>query len=301
MRRDLFIRLACCVLASSSASCALATTDEIASEDRDVAYLTTRIIESRDDGTYRYTVDVSALSGGRCRVRVPLADDEAPEFRRSYPDSVESVVAGLGDGPVVFYVHGYNIGFERACEDAAQLARQTDFEGRLLLFSWPASTTVLTYSKDARKLAASMPDILGSLEMVVDRYGADQVNVIAHSMGSRIVNDAIDGGLRLPGDVRVSNLVLIAPDLDRETFVDALPTLKTLFDDISVLVSDDDRLLLLSETVNFGARLGQADDVAIDGAEIIDVTGVEDPGFGGHVYHLTSAEVGSILRRLLSD
>ena len=66
-----------------------------------------------------------------------------------------------------------------------------------------------------------------------------------------------------------------------------------------MLVSDSDRLLLLSQAVNLGERLGQAEDVDVDGVEIIDVTGVDDAGLGNHVYHLANKNVGKMIGAIL--
>ena len=70
-------------------------------------------------------------------------------------------------------------------------------------------------------------------------------------------------------------------------------------DDITVLVSDSDQLLLLSQAVNLGERLGQSDDVDVDGVAIIDVTGLDNAGLGNHVYHLTNEAVGKAIGAIL--
>jgi esterase/lipase superfamily enzyme len=194
-------------------------------------------------------------------------------------------------------VHGYNIGLERACRDAAVLSRRTGSDGRVLLFSWPASRTIVTYHKDARRLAGSMAQILEVLDELGRRQGRGNVNIVAHSMGSRIVLEAIES-LEVADD-KFGDLVLIAPDIDRDLFVEVLPDLKRIVADITVLVSDKDRLLLLSQTVNLGARLGQSDGVEIEGVDVIDVTEAGDAGFGGHVYHLTNENVGRVLGGIL--
>jgi hypothetical protein len=66
-----------------------------------------------------------------------------------------------------------------------------------------------------------------------------------------------------------------------------------------VLAYEDDKLLLLSQIVNQNERLGQDSDLSIDDVEMIDVAGIEDLGFTGHLYHLENTRVGDLLRELL--
>ena len=75
--------------------------------------------------------------------------------------------------------------------------------------------------------------------------------------------------------------MLVAPDIERDRFVEILPGLRRVVDDITVLVSDSDQLLLLSQAVNLGERLGQAEDVDVeinDDDLKIDVYRAQGPG-----------------------
>ncbi len=262
--------------------------------------MTNRAFSVNGRGDFRYTTETAETSGGRCELSVYELPDAEVVVERLESRSVEATLDSLRPGEsgrVTLYVHGYNIGLERACRDAAVLARQTGSDGRVLLFSWPASRTIVTYHKDAGRLAESMAQILDVLDELGRRHGRANVNIVAHSMGSRIVLEAIE--TLAVTDEKFGDLVLIAPDIDRDLFVEALPDLKRLVADITVLVSDKDRLLLLSQTVNLGARLGQSDGVDIDGVDVIDVTNAGDAGFGGHVYHLTNENVGKVIGRIL--
>ena len=266
----------------------------------ELPFVTNRAFSVNGQGDVKYSTETAETSGGRCELSVFELPDAEVVVERLETRSIEATLDALTPGEsgrVTLYVHGYNIGLERACRDAAVLARQTGADGRVLLFSWPASRTIVTYHKDAGRLAESMAQIIAMLDELGRRHGRGNVNIVAHSMGSRIVFEAIET-LEL-ADERFGNLVLIAPDIERELFVEALPDLKRLVDDITVLVSDKDRLLLVSQTVNLGARLGQSDGVDIDGVDVIDVTDVDDAGFGGHVYHLTNDSVGKVIGGIL--
>lgn len=281
--------------------CGGARAEEPAYELVEIPFLTNRVASVNRKGELRYAADsAEETTGGRCQLRVHELPDAEVVVERYVPVPADDAIGSLDAGTnerVTLYVHGYNIGLERACRDAAVLARRTGFEGRILLFSWPASRTVVTYHKDAGRFAESVPQIFAALDELGQRFGRGNVNIVAHSMGSRLVRDAVRLVDMSKG--RFGELVLIAPDVDRDAFVAALPDIERIVEDVTVLVSDDDRLLLLSQTVNLGARLGQAGSADIDGVDIIDVTGIGDAGFGGHLYHLTNEVVGEVIGAIL--
>lgn len=272
---------------------------ENASATAVVPYLTTRDFTVDASGEIDYSTDVSAVSGGECRVDLFDGEDlEVTNVSKGIraPDEVMAGFDGNSAEGVLVYVHGYNTDLERACRDAAVLAYRTGFLGRTLLFSWPASTTVVTYWKDERRIAESLPAIMDRLDALGDRYGYDKIKIVAHSMGSRLALEALAAPTQ---NQRFDDLILIAPDIDREMFIDALPVLQQRVKSISVIVSESDRLLMLSQAVNLGERLGQASDFVAAGVEVVDVSGFEDLGFGGHLYHLESDRVGEILKLIL--
>ncbi|WOJ94831.1 alpha/beta hydrolase [Congregibacter variabilis] len=264
-----------------------------------IPYLTTRGFSENVGGEIKYSTDVGEVSGGECRV--DLFDGESLEANNVSrgPRTFDEVMTGFDSNSaagILVYVHGYNTDLERACRDAAVLAYRTGFLGRILLFSWPASTTVVTYWKDERRIAESLPAIMERLDALGERYGYDKIKIVAHSMGSRLALDAIAAPSQ---NQKFEDLILIAPDIDRERFIDALPVLQQRVKSISVIVSESDRLLMLSQAVNLGERLGQASDFVAAGVEVVDVSGFEDLGFGGHLYHLESDRVGEILKLIL--
>lgn len=298
MRPIRFLLLAACLGFQQTACASVAEEGEARSLV--IPYLTTRAYKLKDSGDVKYSTDITETTAGSCTVLLDGSEELVKKVSHYGVRPIDDVVAGFADRAnegVLVYIHGYNIGLERACKQAAVLARRTGFENRLLLFSWPASRTVLTYRKDERRMIASMPAIVAALGNLAERYGAGNINVIAHSMGSRAIVSSIEAA-PAEGDP-IANLILIAPDIDRDVFAESLPALKERVRDITVVVSESDRLLMLSQTVNLGERLGQASDFDAEGVEVLDVTGFEDLGFGNHVYHLSNDQVGDMLRLIL--
>ncbi|MDJ0938497.1 MAG: alpha/beta hydrolase [Woeseiaceae bacterium] len=264
----------------------------------ELPFITNRKIEIswRDERYFGNTV--GGIAGGTCAVGINEGDDDG-DLIGVRGGSVLSVFGDLDpeDG-IVVYVHGYYEDFERACRRAATLKRRLGVDKGFLLFTWPANSQPLTYRDDEADLEASTPTILKLLDDLGTRFGPERISIIAHSLGSRgAVNSLRDWPVP---DRKFRSLVLVAADIDRAMFIESLPELQEHVENITVLVSDRDRALLVSETVNRAPRLGQSDDVAIEGIEIFDVTTIADTHFSGHVYHLRNQEVIDIIRAALA-
>lgn len=264
-----------------------------------VSFLTTRAVQVAEDGQVRYSTDVADLSAGRCELA--LQDDGEFEVLDDGVTALplDELINGVpvDSRRLLIYLHGYNIGLHRACRDAAQLARRTGFSGDLLLFSWPASQLGVTYRRDEERLADSLRSILDAIVALSRRYGHDNVSLVAHSMGSRVVLALAEGAgdASLEADPLLQNLVLVAPDIDRQRFLDVLPRLRAATEHLYLVVSDGDKLLRLSELVNQGERLGRSRDLVIEGVQVLDVSDLDDLGPTGHIYHLENDVVGGLI------
>jgi esterase/lipase superfamily enzyme len=301
----------CCGLLLAIASCRAASSDPPAEPEAVQAvipFLTTRHVEASRTGAVEYSTEVGEVSAGRCEVSL-VREKDRDELRVTNgavtPRPMEEILndfAGRETEGLLIYIHGYNIGLRRACRDAARLADATGFADRILLFSWPASRAVLTYRRDERRLARSTPAILAAIEAFADRYGHANVNIVAHSMGARVaLAIGEDAAVRTSSEeLQFDDVILVAPDIDRDRFIVAAPGLRRRAHSLAILVSEDDRLLLLSQLVNQEERLGLESDIVIEGVQVVDVSDMEDLGFSGHIYHLDSHRVGELLGRLLN-
>ena len=135
-------------------------------------------------------------------------------------------------------------------------------------------------------------------------HGSTRITLIAHSLGARgmvqtlrdIEGDDVESPDRIFGQ-----LVLVAPDIDLEGFADDIAILKARTRAVTVFVSENDRVLRISRTVNWARRLGQGGELpfADPGISIVDISPIERADFGGHVYHLYNPAVTEELRRML--
>lgn len=267
----------------------------------ELPFVTNRAIDINWRDERYYSNELGGLSAGRCAVGIESDSDGDGSLIGTESSTVLETVASLEpyrDAGIVVYFHGYYEDFERSCRRAATFKRRLTLGDGFLLFSWPANSTPLTYGADVADLEASTPVFLEFLNELGRRHGPENISIIGHSLGTRGLVKALSDWPDSEG--RFRNLVLIAADIDRERFVEAVPILKERIEEITVLVSDRDLALRVSETVNDAPRLGQSDGVVVDGVTFFDVTDIANQHLTGHIYHLRNDRVVDIIRRVLS-
>ena len=178
---------------------------------------------------------------------------------------------------VLVFVHGYNTSFEDAAVRAAQVAADLNFDGSVVLFSWPSAASVAAYVRDQQSARNAGFQLLRLLRNHAAAGRPDRIHVLAHSMGAEVFGKAMT--LTAPGDStpRLAEVVLAAPDVDARVFKrEILPRLGPHAARITMYASTDDDALRASRLVNGAGRLGLGGDslVVIDGMDTIDASRV---------------------------
>jgi len=206
-------------------------------------------------------------------------------------------------GPIL-YLHGFYIGFGKACKRSSYFQESLGLERRLMLFSWPSDGALLNYTRDESDLYWSVDPLETTLVDMVERFGAGNVNIVAHSLGTRGVFLALVRMAQKEHTTRplFNQVVLLAPDIDAGIFKQYLAEIQPLARNITVYVSGNDRPLALSKQVHGYPRLGASgphlDGLA--GVEIIDLSDIPVRYPSGHVYHLYHDAVINDLDQILN-
>lgn len=206
-------------------------------------------------------------------------------------------------GKLVFYVHGYNVGFEKSCRRAAILQRSLNLRHRLLLFSWPADGNLLSYTRDEADLVWSVPQLADMLQRLAQHVGPERLDVVAHSLGTRGVVLALSRlACRHANTPLINELVMVAADIDRDHFLDAWPKIRPLVRHTTLYASANDRALSASHEAHGYPRLGEAGEhlTVVAGIETIDVSPAGLRRFSGHIYHLYHPAVAADVQMLLN-
>lgn len=216
------------------------------------------------------------------------------------------------------FVHGYNVTFDDAVKRTAQLAADLELVGPAICYSWPSRGTVAGYPADEATVSWSAPHLEQLLCDIKQKTGCRSINVLAHSMGNRVLLEALERiALKNPtyglsnsaspsshevqGEPMLDQVVLAAPDVDAATFASRYSRAAThVAHHITMYASTSDWALGLSDGLHGASRMGR---VLISlagehGVEAIDVSG-SDPVSFGHAYYGNSPELLRDLRAVL--
>ena len=165
------------------------------------------------------------------------------------------------DGPpqALVFIHGFNVSFEEAAVRAAQLGVDLDVSGATAFFSWPSRGSLAAYTADEATIDASERAIADFLTDFGRRCGAERVDVIAHSMGNRgllrsLQRIAADAERR--SEVKFGQIILAAPDVDRDLFLDLAHLYPEFCDRCTLYASNRDVAVHASSWVHWGHRAG---------------------------------------------
>lgn len=223
--------------------------------------------------------------------------------RGSFLDQLAAAVEAIPSGDVAVFIHGYKYDFDRSCSRAAEAQRVLEGQATVLLFTWPSDGDATGYVSDQTDLQWSVPFLQDILRDLAELLGGEHLHVLAHSMGSKGVVEALTRWSADQADVPLmGRLVLLAPDLDAQTFVEALPSLVPLAESITLYASGTDTPLKVSHQLNGSPRLGQAGEflTVAEGMETIDVTPAGRYQYLGHEYFYFHPQVGADLVELVT-
>jgi esterase/lipase superfamily enzyme len=204
------------------------------------------------------------------------------------------------------FIHGYNVSFEDAARRSAQMSFDLAFDGVPVFYSWPSRGDLTEYPADENTVMWTSTNLKLFLRDFAKRTAAEDIYLIAHSMGNRALSDAISTLLQEhPGlRKRFKEIILAAPDIDAGIFErDIAPKMIAASKNVTLYTSSDDRALKASEKFHGGpARAGDGGEnlVIVRGIETIDATGT-DASFLAHSYFSESNSVISDLKGLINS
>jgi esterase/lipase superfamily enzyme len=216
-----------------------------------------------------------------------LSDDKRFAIRKVAPLSPQQwgrlATAKSSQKQALVFVHGYNTSFEDALYRNAQIIWDLQYPGLSVLFSWASAGNPADYFYDRDSAYLARDGFIKVLKFLRETYHFEKVDVIAHSMGNLVVLDALSNYARTTNPVKIGQLIMAAPDVDRDQFLQMEPDVRRITNGMTLYASSADKALALSRVP---ARVPRAGDVPSDGPivlpdmETIDVTAIGDEIFG---------------------
>jgi esterase/lipase superfamily enzyme len=211
---------------------------------------------------------------------------------------------------VLVFVHGFNNTFEDAVYRFAQIVHDSGADAAPILFTWPSRASVLDYVYDKESATFSRD----ALETVLTRAAKDpnvaEVTVMAHSMGSWVLTEALRQMSIRHGHVlpKIRNVILASPDLDVDVFLAQSAQVRKPAPRLTLFISRDDRALAISRRIGGGVdRLGAIDPeaepyrtkLATSNAVVIDLTKLKSEDELNHGKFAESPEIVRLIGRRL--
>jgi esterase/lipase superfamily enzyme len=188
-------------------------------------------------------------------VQAPLPLDGVSEVA----DAVTDVLKGSQSKKLLVFVHGFNVSFVEAVVRGAQLAHDLQFDGDLLVYSWSSVGAVLSYGRDEDTARMSAHHMRALLRAIDGLKGYETVYLVAHSMGTRILADALRGLADTDYQgANVKEVLLAAADINTREFQSFLePRIQARFAfRTTIYVSTNDFALKVSRRIHEYPRLG---------------------------------------------
>jgi esterase/lipase superfamily enzyme len=212
------------------------------------------------------------------------------------------------------FIQGYNVSFKDALAVLAKLKSETNYRGRVYLYSWPSLVSTLSYITDLDNAEQAEPYFQSFMRMLMRDANIDEIDVLAHSAGSQTLLRTVNAlrpifdtqkelfdtekelnGQRAPAkqatvaqrskSIRIGQMIFAAPDVERNVFDQKLRRIAPFAERVTVYVSSTDVALLASKFLRGGnPRAGDLDrsqtppqpvQVDLDNVHIIDATGDE--------------------------
>lgn len=223
--------------------------------------------------------------------------------------SVRSRIQSSPTKNAFIFVHGYNVTFEEAARNTAQLAYDLGLDAAPVFYSWPSQGTLVGYPKDEANIEWSQGNLERFLNDFAANTDAENIYLIGHSMGNRALTRAFAALIAQQPAVRTKfkELILMAPDIDAEVFkreiAPAIVSTNTpSIPLVTLYCSACDSALRASQSFHGYQRLGDSkpQPVVVPGMDTIDVTTV-DTSFIGHSYYAEDRSVISDMFYLIRD
>lgn len=200
---------------------------------------------------------------------------------------LKSKLTHVEEKDILIFIHGFNVTFASAIRRTAQITYDLKFKGVPMAYSWPSLGEKTAYMYDEDSVQSSVSNLVAFLKTVIDKRGDANIHIIAHSMGTRLLTNALKViSYSSKGQKVFKNVILAAPDISNDVFKKNLfPHVRKTVEQITLYASSDDKALQASSKMHKGTRIGQSGDniFVFKGLDTIDASGI-DTSFLGHSY-----------------
>jgi esterase/lipase superfamily enzyme len=211
-----------------------------------------------------------------------------------------------GSRKVFLFIHGYNTMFAEGLYRFAQVVHDSESRAVPVLFTWASHGELSEYVYDTNSATAARDELEHTIRLLF-ASNAEQIDILAHSMGNWVTVEALrqikmTGGL--PQIAKLGRVFLASPDIDIDVFKSQMRRFGKPVKPFYVVISRDDRALGLSKFIAGGeSRVGDyanAAELTELGAVVIDLSDVKALDPSNHDKFAQVADVEPKLMQLLA-
>ena len=192
--------------------------------------------------------------------------DEDQAVMRRWAAGVDRAVRRTATRDVVIYVHGAKVDFLPSCAFAAELDHFAGRDFTPVAFDWPTHQEIFSYvgGVDVDHARRSATRLAETIRLLADHTTVDRIHIVSWSAGARVHSRAMaelgQGSLSAARKrYRLGVMAFAAGDVPVKDFIERLPAVYGLSDDVLVYMSDADGALKWSaRLMGGGRRLGFA-------------------------------------------
>lgn len=227
-------------------------------------------------------------------------------------DFVRSLNAQLAARPrgsrkVLLFIHGYNTMFAESVYRFGQIVHDSKSQAVPVLFTWASRGALTQYVYDNNSATTARDDLERTIRLIF-ASDAEQVNILAHSMGNWVAVEAlrqIKMSGRLPQIGKLGSIFLAAPDIDIDVFKSQMRRFGKPRKPFYIVLSKDDQALRASSFIAGGGNRvgadGDTEELAALGAVVIDLTDVKGLDSSNHGKFAQLAEIAPRLSAVLEN
>lgn len=274
--------------------------------DWDTLYKTSLSIEKSEPIPIKVDkiIEQAVISGKPTRSYTNLT----PQLQ-NFLDAVNAELAEALDKEIMIYVHGTKVDFSNSTILTAEIDH---FAGRDFIgfaFAWPSHQNILSYllGTDVRRALDSSPALENLIIFLSENTAAEHINILSYSAGGKVSSKALYelrqtfnelDSKQLKDKFRLGSVVYAAADVEVDIFLERLPAISEMAEQVVITVSDNDNALKAAKRYmggDYRAGTLEAEEIEEDfivrkhlsNVEIIDVSyGKDVRGFDiiGHHY-----------------
>jgi esterase/lipase superfamily enzyme len=210
-----------------------------------------------------------------------------------------------GSRKVFVFIHGYNTFFAEGVYRFAQVVNDSKATGVPVLFTWASRGKLGAYLYDNNSATVARDDLEHTFRLLL-ASNADQVNILAHSMGNWVTVEALRQ-MKISGNLKYASkfgdVFLAAPDIDVDVFKSQMRRFGKPRKPFYIVLSRDDKALGFSKFIAGGEnRVGDdsnIEELSALGATVIDLSDVKGDDPTNHDKFVQLATVAPELRAVL--